>query len=132
RRILDGLAERELLYEAAKKLDLGVSDDAIEQELTAGRAYVSLPADEADVLAYQLGLCRRPAMGYGCEPGAAHLRNPSTITFIRKRSAFSPIADPRSSARPRSESWSPSVCARSFEPASGFRKTRHLRSTSGI
>src|SRR4030095_11763179 len=27
KKVLDGLAERELLYEAAKKLDLGVSDD---------------------------------------------------------------------------------------------------------
>src|SRR6186713_1553211 len=71
RRILDGLAERELLYEAAKKLDLGVSDEAIEQEIMAGRAYVSLPADEADMLAFQLGLCRRAEMGYGCEPGSA-------------------------------------------------------------
>jgi hypothetical protein len=71
RRILDGLAERELLYEAAKKLDLGVSDEAIEQEIMAGRAYVSLPADEADMLAFQLGLCRRAEMGYGCEAGSA-------------------------------------------------------------
>jgi peptidyl-prolyl cis-trans isomerase D len=69
KRILDGLAERELLYEAARKLDLGVSDAALEQELMAGRAYVSLPVEEADTLAFELGLCRRPEMGYGCEPG---------------------------------------------------------------
>jgi peptidyl-prolyl cis-trans isomerase D len=70
KKILDALAERELLYEAAKKLDLGVSDDAIEKELTLGRAYVSLPVDEADGLAYRLGLCRRSEQGFGCEPGA--------------------------------------------------------------
>jgi peptidyl-prolyl cis-trans isomerase D len=70
RRILDGLAERELLVEAAKKLGLGVSDEALEQELTAGRAYVSLPADDAEMLAFQLGLCRRSPMGPGCEPGS--------------------------------------------------------------
>lgn len=71
KKILDGLAERELLYEQARKLDLGVSDNALEQELMAGRAYVSLPVDEADQLAYELGLCRRPEMGYGCEPGTS-------------------------------------------------------------
>jgi peptidyl-prolyl cis-trans isomerase D len=69
RRVLDGLAERELLVEAAKKLGLGVSDDALEQELTAGRAYVSLPATEAQTLAVQLGLCR-PASMVTCEPGS--------------------------------------------------------------
>ena len=71
KKILDGLAERELLYEEAKKLDLGVSDDAIEQEIMAGRAYVSLPAADADMLAYQLGLCRRSQAGFGCEAGTA-------------------------------------------------------------
>jgi peptidyl-prolyl cis-trans isomerase D len=69
RHVLEGLAERELLYEAAKKLGLGVSDDAIEQELTAGRAYVSLPAEDAELFAFRLGLCRRSERGYGCEPG---------------------------------------------------------------
>ncbi len=71
RRVLDGLAERELLYVAAKKLDLGVSDEVIEQELTAGRAYVSLPVEHAESLAFELGLCRRATEGYGCEPGTA-------------------------------------------------------------
>src|SRR5262245_34706078 len=68
KKILDGLAERELLYQAAKQLDLGVSDEAIEEEIMAGRAYVSLPAADADALAFQLGLCRR-SLGYGCEVG---------------------------------------------------------------
>jgi peptidyl-prolyl cis-trans isomerase D len=87
KKILDGLAERELLYEEAKKLDLGVSDDAIEQEIMAGRAYVSLPAADADMLAFQLGLCRRSQMGFGCEPGTAlgvrqlHVRRTPTEPF---------------------------------------------------
>jgi peptidyl-prolyl cis-trans isomerase D len=67
RRVLDGLAERELLHEAAKGFDLGVSDDAIEKELTEGRAYVSLPVEHAESLAMDLGLCRRSSQG--CEPG---------------------------------------------------------------
>lgn len=68
RRILDGLAERELLVDAAKQVGLGVSDDALERELTEGRAYVSLPADDAVMLAGELGLCRRTP--FGCEPGS--------------------------------------------------------------
>ena len=68
KKVLDGLAERELLVEAAHQLDLGVSDDALEQELTAGRAYVSLPVEEADRLAIELGLCRS-TQGRGCDPG---------------------------------------------------------------
>jgi peptidyl-prolyl cis-trans isomerase D len=70
KKVLDGLAERELLYRAAKQLDLGVSDDAIEQEIMAGRAYVSLPVADADALAFQLGLCRRARSGYGCDAGS--------------------------------------------------------------
>jgi peptidyl-prolyl cis-trans isomerase D len=77
-RVLDGLAERELLHEAAKRLDLGVSDDAIEKELTEGRAYVSLPVEHAESLAINLGLCRRSAQG--CEPGT-----PLGIRQIRVR-----------------------------------------------
>jgi peptidyl-prolyl cis-trans isomerase D len=68
RKILDGLVERELLYAEAKKLGLGVSDDAIEKEIMEGRAYVSLPVADADMLAFNLGLCRR-SPGFGCEPG---------------------------------------------------------------
>ncbi len=42
-RVLDGLVERELLVAAAKKEGLGVSDEAVDAELFAGRAHVSLP-----------------------------------------------------------------------------------------
>ncbi len=69
RRTLDGLAERELLYAEALRLGIGVSDEVLEQELAAGRAHVSLPAADAEQLAYRLGLCRPQERGYGCEPG---------------------------------------------------------------
>jgi len=65
--VLDGLAERELLAVEAERLGLGISDDVIDRELTAGHARVSLPADKSEMLAYRLGLCRR--MQYACEPG---------------------------------------------------------------
>jgi peptidyl-prolyl cis-trans isomerase D len=67
KRVLDGLAERELLATEAERLGLGISDEVIDRELTAGRARVSLPAEQSEMLAYRLGLCRR--MQYGCEPG---------------------------------------------------------------
>ncbi len=68
-RVLDGLAERELLVAAAQKENIGVSDDVVEQELMSGRAHVSLPADIAGELAAGLGLCRVSEFGNGCEPG---------------------------------------------------------------
>jgi peptidyl-prolyl cis-trans isomerase D len=68
RKTLDGLAERELLAAEAERLGLGVSDAMLDKELTAGRAHVSLPADQLH-LAANLGLCR--AQGYGCTPGAS-------------------------------------------------------------
>ena len=65
--VLDGLAERELLATEAARLGLGISDEVVDRELTAGRARVSLPAEKSQMLAYQLRLCRHG--GYGCEPG---------------------------------------------------------------
>lgn len=65
--VLDGLGERELLATEAERLGLGISDEAVDRELTAGRARVSLPTDKSQMLAYQLRLCRHG--GYGCEPG---------------------------------------------------------------
>ncbi|HEX5102132.1 MAG TPA: SurA N-terminal domain-containing protein, partial [Polyangiaceae bacterium] len=67
KQVLDGLTERELLVAEAERLGLAISDDVLETELTAGRAHVSLPVDQAEVLAYRLGLCRRSP--YGCDPG---------------------------------------------------------------
>jgi len=68
--VLDGLVERELLIAQAKKLGLGVSDDALTRELELGRAHVSLPAHEADLVSTRLGLCRLEENGRRCEPGA--------------------------------------------------------------
>jgi parvulin-like peptidyl-prolyl isomerase len=68
-RILEGLAERELLATEAERLGLAVSDDRLERELAAGHARVPLPAESAEMLSVNLGLCRRDPMGYGCEPG---------------------------------------------------------------
>jgi parvulin-like peptidyl-prolyl isomerase len=68
-RVLDGLVERELLVAAAKKEGLGVSDEAVEAELVAGRAHVSLPAELAPSLAPSLGLCLISESRQGCEPG---------------------------------------------------------------
>jgi peptidyl-prolyl cis-trans isomerase D len=67
KRTLDGLAERELLVAEAERLGLGVSEATLDQELTAGRAHVSLPVEHAS-LAAPLGLCRSPD-GYRCVPG---------------------------------------------------------------
>lgn len=69
-KVLEGLAERELLATEAEKLGLAVSDDRLERELAAGHARVPLPAEDAQMLSASLGLCRRDPMGgYGCEPG---------------------------------------------------------------
>jgi peptidyl-prolyl cis-trans isomerase D len=67
--VLDGLAERELLYAEARRLGLFVSDEVVDQELAAGRAHVSLPAAQAERLASTLGLCRLEPPGV-CEPGS--------------------------------------------------------------
>lgn len=69
KKVLDGLAERELLIAEATRLGFEMSDDVVEQELTAGRAQISLPAENMDSLAYSLGLCRLADNGRSCEPG---------------------------------------------------------------
>lgn len=68
-KVLEGLVERELLREQARKLGLGVSVEAIEAELDAGRAHVSIPAGEGRALSANLGLCRLNQAGSACEPG---------------------------------------------------------------
>ncbi len=54
--IADGLIERWILNEDAKRLGITVSDDEITKELARGRAYVSLPADKEREIGYYLGL----------------------------------------------------------------------------
>jgi len=69
RRVLDGLAERELLVAEASRLGMAISDDLLDSELVSGRALVSLPAEQSEMLSFRLGLCRREMSSYHCEPG---------------------------------------------------------------
>ena len=70
--VLNGLVERELLLREAERLKITISEDEIDEELTRGRAHVSLPVAYARTLGWQLGLCPRPEnpMLRECEPGA--------------------------------------------------------------
>jgi len=70
KQVLDGLVERTLLVDAAKRLGLGVSEEAIDSELESGRAHVSLPAEKLEETSAYLGLCRLSESRNGCEPGA--------------------------------------------------------------
>lgn len=72
KRVLDGLVERELLVAEAKKLGLKVSEEALEQDLMAGRVRASLPAEGMSELSFMLGLCPPSNAGYGCAPGAEY------------------------------------------------------------
>jgi len=69
KKVLDGVVERELLVAEAKKLGLEVGEDALEEDLMAGRVRASLPADTLPELAFNLGLCQPSSAGYGCAPG---------------------------------------------------------------
>jgi peptidyl-prolyl cis-trans isomerase D len=70
KKVLDGLVERELLVAEANKLGLQVGEDALEEDLMAGRVRASLPADALPDFAFRLGLCPASSAGYGCAPGA--------------------------------------------------------------
>ena len=52
----EGLYERWLLSEDAKRLGITVSDEDLSRELFSGRAHVSLPADKVRQVGYSLGL----------------------------------------------------------------------------
>ncbi len=67
KKVLDGLIERELLVAEAERLGVSASEADVEAELFNGRAHVSLPAQDAEKLSYQLAMCRRSEEG--CEPG---------------------------------------------------------------
>jgi len=72
KKVLDGLVERELLVAEAKKLGLEVSEEALDQDLSAGRVRASLPAQDLPDFAFRLGLCRASDAGYGCAPGSEY------------------------------------------------------------
>ena len=87
KKVLDGLVERELLVTEAKRLGISVSEQEVEAELFNGRAHVSLPAQDAQSLSAQLGLCRTAEDRRGCEPGADTL-----VRYMRvKRTADEPF-----------------------------------------
>jgi peptidyl-prolyl cis-trans isomerase D len=70
--IAEGLIERELLLEEAKRLGIAVSEKELDEELASGRTRVSLPAARAESLALQLAMCvEGPG---GCAPGTIGLR----------------------------------------------------------
>jgi peptidyl-prolyl cis-trans isomerase D len=54
--VLDGLVERTLLVQDAERLGITISEEDLDNELVAGRAHVSLPADRAPKLGQSLGL----------------------------------------------------------------------------
>jgi peptidyl-prolyl cis-trans isomerase D len=56
KQVAEGLIERWLLNQDAKRLGITVSDEDVTAELVAGRARVSLPADKSRQYAYALGL----------------------------------------------------------------------------
>lgn len=56
RQTLDGLIERHLLVEDAKRLGITVEDAEVTKALAAGHIQVSLPAANADQVGYALGL----------------------------------------------------------------------------
>ena len=67
KKVVDGLVERELLVAEAQRLGVSASEADVEAELFNGRAHVSLPAQDAEKLSYQLAMCRRSEEG--CEAG---------------------------------------------------------------
>jgi peptidyl-prolyl cis-trans isomerase D len=68
--IMDGLEERELLLVDAARLGISVSDSAIDDQLAAGRAHVSLPVEDAEQASYWLHLCLPEPKTQGCRPGS--------------------------------------------------------------
>ncbi len=56
RLVLEGMIERTLLVDDAKRLGITVSEDELSDELIAGRMHVSLPASQAGMLAYSFRL----------------------------------------------------------------------------
>jgi peptidyl-prolyl cis-trans isomerase D len=78
----EGLYERWLLTEDAKRLGITVSDDELTAELASGRAHVSLPADKMRQVGYALGLT---PFGDGELFRVLDVRNRQTKKFEKKR-----------------------------------------------
>lgn len=78
----EGLYERWLLNEDAKRLGITVSDEDINAELVSGRAHVSLPADKMRQVGYSLGLSFSPD---GELLRFLDVRNRQTKKFDQKR-----------------------------------------------
>jgi peptidyl-prolyl cis-trans isomerase D len=86
RHVTDGLIERYLLNEDAKRLGVSVSDEEVTAELVRGRAYVSLPADKERELGYYLGLLSTTPRRIVWETPfrAIPVKHPKTKTFDTK------------------------------------------------
>lgn len=56
RYVMEGLVERVLLTQDAERLKLAISEDEINKELVAGRLHVSLPQEQAAILAMNLNM----------------------------------------------------------------------------
>lgn len=54
--VMDGLVERELLLKEAERLGVSVSEEELDDELTSGRAHISLPYHQLGWLGYSLGI----------------------------------------------------------------------------
>ncbi|GMV15845.1 MAG: SurA N-terminal domain-containing protein [Polyangiaceae bacterium] len=54
--VMDGFVERELLLKEAARLGVGVSEEELDEELSSGRARVSVPYHQLDWLGYSLGI----------------------------------------------------------------------------
>lgn len=86
RLVTDGLIDRYLLNEDAKRLGVSVGDEEITAEIARGRAYVSLPADKERQLAFYLGLLApQPQRAVWETPfRTLQVKNPKTKTFDSK------------------------------------------------
>jgi peptidyl-prolyl cis-trans isomerase D len=73
RHIVGGLVERELLNAEARRLGVGISETAVDDELASGRFHVSLPVSSRS-LNRSLILCKVDQMSDQCEPGSEMVR----------------------------------------------------------
>ncbi|MBK7578891.1 MAG: SurA N-terminal domain-containing protein [Myxococcales bacterium] len=54
--VMDGFVERELLLKEAERLGISVSEEELDEELSSGRARISLPYHQLGFLGYSLGI----------------------------------------------------------------------------